>query len=37
VLQKKREKNELTKMKKLFGSKCSLTLQFCCSAIWFWK
>jgi len=34
---KKRGKDELTQKKKLFGPKCFLTLQFCHSAIWFWK
>jgi len=33
TLFKKREKNELTQKKELFGSKCSLTSQFCCGAV----
>ena len=33
LLKKKKEKNELTHKKKLLSPKCSLTLQFCRSAI----
>ena len=33
IASKKKGKYELTQKKKLFGPKCSLTLQFCRSAI----
>jgi len=37
LLRKKRVKIEFTQKKKLLGPKCSWTLQFCRSTIWFWK